>query len=480
MGKNKEQRAASAAKVGGAVALAPAYLHKHRVDLFAELFENLDVSGDGSLEPAELTPAFTALSDDVLRHASPAFVRKLFALVDKSADGNVDLSEFLVFFSRLTSAMALALGRPPHEHVQDPAVFVQQFVVLLRELAAEEGASTGDNGDDGDAEESRDELAKNKAMLKRRQKARAAASLNSRSGVDGGDGDAAEAMPGTAAWAASSAALQGDKHQAESIFDVSDPQQLHRHVKWLAAQVEAAAAEGAATKRELAHLRQVLGGGDRGPPRFAAARAPPLPQPVPGPPPQGYPQPAVAAERARLKRAKALRRALGAGGHAGRAYRDQWESKLAATRRGGGTAAAAAAACQALGADGRPDAETTRLAATLVVGAAAAGTTRAEAAGAALQSALSGGSDAGDLCLADAWAAESGIAAAAASLAQEWAAAASLAADASAAADAAARAETANQSAEHLPVPQWLAVGGWRQLKNAVKVSVIAADASTP
>jgi hypothetical protein len=30
-----------------------------------ELFENLDVTGDGCLAPEELLPAFTALSDDV-------------------------------------------------------------------------------------------------------------------------------------------------------------------------------------------------------------------------------------------------------------------------------------------------------------------------------------------------------------------------------------------------------------------------------
>ena len=39
-------------------------------------------------------------------------------MVDKSDDGTVDFSEFLSFFARLTSAMALRLDRPPHEFVQ--------------------------------------------------------------------------------------------------------------------------------------------------------------------------------------------------------------------------------------------------------------------------------------------------------------------------------------------------------------------------
>ena len=51
----------------GVVALTPGYLHKQRVALLEELFENLDVSGDGSLDPVELQPAFTAISDEILR-----------------------------------------------------------------------------------------------------------------------------------------------------------------------------------------------------------------------------------------------------------------------------------------------------------------------------------------------------------------------------------------------------------------------------
>ena len=71
MGRNKEERSANAAKVDGVIALAPEYLHPTRVALLEELFENLDVSGDGSLAPDELQPAFTALSDEVRGSEGP-------------------------------------------------------------------------------------------------------------------------------------------------------------------------------------------------------------------------------------------------------------------------------------------------------------------------------------------------------------------------------------------------------------------------
>jgi hypothetical protein len=62
-------------------------------------------------------------------------------MVDKSEDGNVDISEFLSFFCRLASAMALRLGKPSDEFIEDPVVFEQQFVVLCLELAR--GADVG-------------------------------------------------------------------------------------------------------------------------------------------------------------------------------------------------------------------------------------------------------------------------------------------------------------------------------------------------
>ena len=65
MGANKKEREEHAEKLQRIVSIAPTYLNPKRVALLEELFENLDVSGDGSLAPEELLPAFTALSDDV-------------------------------------------------------------------------------------------------------------------------------------------------------------------------------------------------------------------------------------------------------------------------------------------------------------------------------------------------------------------------------------------------------------------------------
>jgi len=93
MGRNKEERAFNLAEVKSACDEAPDYLHPMRVKLLGELFENLDLSGDGTLEPKELFPAFAALGDETLRHSSPAIVATLFRMVDKSGDGSVDFSE---------------------------------------------------------------------------------------------------------------------------------------------------------------------------------------------------------------------------------------------------------------------------------------------------------------------------------------------------------------------------------------------------
>jgi hypothetical protein len=65
MGANKKERAEHAEKLSKIIAIAPSYLTPLRVSLLEELFENLDVTGDGCLAPEELLPAFTALSDDV-------------------------------------------------------------------------------------------------------------------------------------------------------------------------------------------------------------------------------------------------------------------------------------------------------------------------------------------------------------------------------------------------------------------------------
>ena len=70
MGVNKQQRADTEKKLAGVVSLAPSYLHPRRVLLMEELFENLDVSGDGVLEAEELQPAFSSLSDEVSQSLS--------------------------------------------------------------------------------------------------------------------------------------------------------------------------------------------------------------------------------------------------------------------------------------------------------------------------------------------------------------------------------------------------------------------------
>ena len=453
MGNNKEARAKIATKVEAAVELSPEYLHDDRVQLFTELFENLDVSGDGHLEPIELIPAFTALSDDILRHATPSLIRNLFMHVDKSDDGTIDLSELMTFFSRLTSAMALKLDLPPNEHVQDPEAFMKLFVVLLKELAIEEGTSKVDVvEEDEDDEQSHDKFKRRKASLKKRQKARALAREN------GSTEEFSEALPGSAAWVTSGAGAQSEKHQADTIYNVSDAAQLHRHIKWLAAQMESVAAEGAAAKRELEHLRHLLGSNDRAPPCHASARASLLPQPAPGAPRRGHPQPAVVAEGARRKRLKALLNALSADLRGGQVpYRDQWESKLAATRSSGGTAAVAATACQKLNADGCHANDTAH------ASAVAGGLPASDG-----DSAPSN-SSAECMYLASVWAAEPSIAATASSLAQNWVAASLLAAETSAAAEDVAIAEAEHQLGEDLPVAHWLANGGWRQLKHTPK-----------
>ena len=471
MGSNKEARAKIATKVEAAMELLPEYLHEDRVQLFTELFENLDVSGDGHLEPIELIPAFTALSDDILRHATPSLIKNLFMLVDKSDDGTIDLSELMTFFSRLTSAMALKLDLPPHEHVQDPELFMKLFAVLLKELAIEEGTSKVDAvEEDEDDEQSHDKFKRRKASLIKRQKARVLAIES------GGNEELEEALPGSTAWVTSGAAAQSEKHQADTIYNVSDAAQLHRHIKWLAAQMESVAAEGAAAKRELESLRHLLGANDRAPPCHASTRASLLPQPAPGAPRRGYPQPAVAAEGARRQRVKALLASLSAdlqGDHA--PYRDQWESKLAATRSSGGIAAVAAAACQKLHADGCHGKERPR---------ASVGSAVLLVAGQPVldgDSATSNSSNPEYAYLASVWAAESSIAATASNLAQDWVAASLLAAETSAAADEVAVAETECRAAEDLPMAHWLTNGGWRQLKHASKNPALAhANAKMP
>jgi hypothetical protein len=229
MGKNKEQRAKGEAKVAGVVALAPGYLHPMRVSLLRELYENLDMSGDGDLEPTELVPAFTALSDGILRHTNPEFIKKLFALVDESEDGLVDFSEFLNFFARLSSAMALRLDWPPHTFVEDPQVFQEQFLRLLLDMAraagknaqavSYAGATAGPPGGvsaDGEsaAHDAPSSYKKEVAMQ--------------RSGALGvslvaGLGDAG-----------AGSTFQGVRHEPATIFDVFDTAQLHRHVAWVA------------------------------------------------------------------------------------------------------------------------------------------------------------------------------------------------------------------------------------------------------
>ena len=72
--------------------------------------------------------------------------------------------------------------------------------------------------------------------------------------------------------------LNGARHEPSTIFEVYDSSQLHRHIKWLAARLEAKTAEVDASKRELRRLKSALGAFDPAPPRDAAQPPPP---PVP-------------------------------------------------------------------------------------------------------------------------------------------------------------------------------------------------------
>jgi hypothetical protein len=207
-----------------------------RVSLLRELYENLDVSGDGDLEPTELVPAFTALSDGILRHTNPEFIKKLFALVDESEDGLVDFSEFLNFFARLSSAMALRLDWPPHTFVEDPHVFQEQFLRLLLDMARAAGKGGGGGGEAAGAgsyagatvgppgEVSADgESAAHDAPSSYKKEV-----AMQRSGALGvslvaGLGDAG-----------AGSTFQGVRHEPATIFDVFDTAQLHRHVAWVA------------------------------------------------------------------------------------------------------------------------------------------------------------------------------------------------------------------------------------------------------
>ena len=236
LGKNREDRAKGESQVENVVALAPGYLHPERIDLLRVLFENLDVSGDGHLEPTELAPAFTALSDDILRHTNPEFIRKLFALVDQSDDGLVDFSEFLSFFSRLSSAMALRLDWPPHSFVEDPQVFEVQFLRLLLDMGrtavnkntkssstSSNPTSVGAGFENSDALDAPSSYKKEKFML--------------RSGALGvsmvvGLGDAGVGST-----------FQGVRHEPATIFNVFETAQLHQHIAWMASDLARVQAE---------------------------------------------------------------------------------------------------------------------------------------------------------------------------------------------------------------------------------------------
>ena len=247
--------------------------------IFRELFDNLDINGNGTLDMAELRPAFTALSDEMLKHMSPEFLQKLFDLVDTDRSGSVDFSEFLLFFSRLTSAMALRLGRPSHEFVTNPRTFEREFVRLCLEMVygvvPVDMAMDYDENDEGNSENENDE--------------------NENENIDGGDGFGAadDATPSAAARSSKKAATRrrghrsaahrrlrgadrsgagaGGEHLPSTIFDVFDTKQLHRHIRWLASRPEATTTEAEAARRELRMLKETLGAFDAPPPRCRAS-----------------------------------------------------------------------------------------------------------------------------------------------------------------------------------------------------------------
>mmetsp|Transcript_48720 Transcript_48720/g.62541 ORF Transcript_48720/g.62541 Transcript_48720/m.62541 type:complete len:1036 (-) Transcript_48720:292-3399(-) len=327
MGQNKQERSEHSEKLKKVVSIAPDYLTETRVSLLKELFANLDVTGDGSLKPEELLPSFTALSDDVLKNTNPSFIRKLFSMVDKSEDGNVDIAEFLAFFCRLASAMALRIGKPSNEFVEDPVVFEQQFVVLCLELAR--GAD--ENGENSTATVIMQEQDMELEQQAQEINARDVAKLQ-RSGAVGAELMSDINTAGTSNGLGKS--NFGVSHQPSSIFDIYHPEQLHKHIRWLASRLEAKSSEATAVKKELAKLKTLLGSYDHVS-QDAISRGPPLP---------GIAStPDLHPEVSKARRVKKVHEEISKVAHSG--YREQWEAKVIASQsvKGGMVSAAATA-----------------------------------------------------------------------------------------------------------------------------------------
>lgn len=260
MGLQTAERQANQAKLGGVIAVAPSYLHPARVEILQELFDNLDMNGNGTLDAEELRPAFTALSDEMLKHMTPALLKKLFDLVDKDHGGAVDFSEFLLFFSRITSAMALRLGRAATEFVEDPVTFEKEFVRLMLEMAYGIALDDDDDDENGQTPAVADWLRARNATPLTINNNKNNDGDKSRAELDdlGEEGlvvksplvvhAAAEAERGAVAIGqmllndvdavVGKTSIAGISHTPSTIFDVFDVKQLHRHIRWLASRLE--------------------------------------------------------------------------------------------------------------------------------------------------------------------------------------------------------------------------------------------------
>mmetsp|Transcript_3336 Transcript_3336/g.7703 ORF Transcript_3336/g.7703 Transcript_3336/m.7703 type:complete len:490 (+) Transcript_3336:1777-3246(+) len=185
------------------------------------------------------------------------------------------MAQFLNFFARLTSAMALRLGRPPEEHIQDPKVFTDQFVVLCLELkrgADATGYSVQESEEDGlnNPEATGIEHGPKAERMEMANLEKLKELANEGCCVD------TEVLVGLDERGGALPSFTGSAHELGAIFGVFDPPQLHRHIKWLAARVEAARSRGKRAKLELRALKETLGVFDDPLPFDAAQRLPPL------------------------------------------------------------------------------------------------------------------------------------------------------------------------------------------------------------